>query len=443
MQIPLLHILVYGFTLWLGLFLLASDWRKPGLRYTGLGLVSYAVSIAAIALIPAEDAGQVWQLLPVMLPSVFWLGAALYLVPEVPLRPINLGSVLLLLGVGLLALIAAAFNSELARLLALGLPLVFMVGALIRVGQAFRSQLPRRPLIAALTATIFFALSTVLLLFPLEFLRREWVMLAISFDLLLLGYAVAALDAYDEGTILLRPLLRSLVTALLVCGLFVGQVLAILTLAGEPTSAWVQLLFALVTTLLIGVVFQPLLQALLDALFLGERESSLRERQQLRQVGDAMLRQDHRPDFDNMEQAEFTRLTRRALSHYGDLKRLAASPLLYLPLVDETLRQQHLEDTTLNRANALKAVLRGIIEQMKPDDPAEFSGADEWRYYNVLYFPYVAGLKPNSLRFTKEGLSPAEAEALDWFRTYVPERTLYNWQSAAAALVAEQLRPQS
>ena len=37
-------------------------------------------------------------------------------------------------------------------------------------------------------------------------------------------------------------------------------------------------------------------------------------------------------------------------------------------------------------------------------------------------------------------LDPAAQEALDWFRTYIPERTLYNWQNAAAKLVAQDLR---
>jgi hypothetical protein len=39
-------------------------------------------------------------------------------------------------------------------------------------------------------------------------------------------------------------------------------------------------------------------------------------------------------------------------------------------------------------------------------------------------------------------IDPIEAEALDWFRTYVPERTLYNWQKNAARLVAHYLREQ-
>jgi hypothetical protein len=84
--------------------------------------------------------------------------------------------------------------------------------------------------------------------------------------------------------------------------------------------------------------------------------------------------------------------------------------------------------------------LRESIQQLKPDDAAEFSASDEWRYYNVLHFPYVLGLKPYSRRFYRDGLDPAAEEALDWIKTYVPERTLYNWQKTAAELVARHLR---
>ena len=69
-----------------------------------------------------------------------------------------------------------------------------------------------------------------------------------------------------------------------------------------------------------------------------------------------------------------------------------------------------------------------------------FGTSDEWRYYNVLYFPYVAGLRPYRRGASRTGLGPLERRAFDWFVTQVPERTLYNWQTAAAKLVADDLR---
>ena len=49
------------------------------------------------------------------------------------------------------------------------------------------------------------------------------------------------------------------------------------------------------------------------------------------------------------------------------------------------------------------------------------------------------GLKP----YSRRGAPPADLasrEALTWFQAQVPERTLYNWQNAAARLVADELR---
>ena len=66
--------------------------------------------------------------------------------------------------------------------------------------------------------------------------------------------------------------------------------------------------------------------------------------------------------------------------------------------------------------------------------------SDEWRHYNALYFPYIAGLKPYSRRLPHDRLDPPAQLALEWFQATVPERTLYNWQNAAAKLVAQDLR---
>nr|BFE85159.1 hypothetical protein GCM10020093_077600 [Planobispora longispora] len=38
---------------------------------------------------------------------------------------------------------------------------------------------------------------------------------------------------------------------------------------------------------------------------------------------------------------------------------------------------------------------------------------------------------------------PEERQAFDWILREVPERTLYNWQNAAAKLVADDLRTEN
>jgi hypothetical protein len=111
-------------------------------------------------------------------------------------------------------------------------------------------------------------------------------------------------------------------------------------------------------------------------------------------------------------------------------------------VVERRLAARGASGGALERAAELKALLRESIARLKPDSPADFGTSDEWRYYNALYFPYVAGIRPYSSRARTRHKDPAAREALRWFREAVPERTLYNWQTAAAKLVAEDLRSQ-
>ena len=160
----------------------------------------------------------------------------------------------------------------------------------------------------------------------------------------------------------------------------------------------------------------------------------------MRAAASALPRAAERPDLAALDEAEFAHLTRRALSHFGDLPRLAASPLTGLPLIDERLAVRGAGDDALERAAELKGLLAESIARLKPRAGGDFGTSDEWRHYNALYFPYVAGLKPYSRRAAPAGLDPAARQALGWFRADVPERTLYNWQTAAAKLVARDLR---
>jgi hypothetical protein len=125
------------------------------------------------------------------------------------------------------------------------------------------------------------------------------------------------------------------------------------------------------------------------------------------------------------------------------LPRLAGSPLTRLALIDKRLARRGLQGNTLERANELKAVLTESIMRLKPRSEDSFGTTDEWRYYNTLYFPYVLGLKVTSRRASYDDLDADASAALEWFRTYVPERTLFNWQNSAAALVAQDIREQS
>src|SRR3954467_6437608 len=88
-----INILTFGFALWLGLYLLARNPAKALLRYAGLGILAYALSLAAEIL--SENAPSIsttatlllLQQFLVLLPAGLWAGALLQLLPETePLR---------------------------------------------------------------------------------------------------------------------------------------------------------------------------------------------------------------------------------------------------------------------------------------------------------------------------------------------------------------------
>lgn len=437
-QIPLSHIIIYSFTLWFGLYLVARDIHKAGLVLAGLGLVSYAIGLALTLFLRDSEQANALYYLPITLPTIFWMGATVYLAPDLPIRPINLSIVLAMIVVVVIVFGTAWVNPDAARWVGFALPVMFLTGTLVRVRQAFHSDLPRRPLVLLGVATLFFALSSGLVIFPIEFIAQDWVVLAISVDVFFLGYTVGVLDAYDEGTSLLEDALRSLAGASLAVLIFGGQVILVMAITEDTSLPMLLLLFGLVTSLLVALSFYDIIQSILDSIIFVDEPARKRERDNLRAVSSALTRVDDSSKLNSIDEKEFVRLTRRALSHYGDLNKLASNPLVRLPLLEERID----DDNVLTRANALKNLLRESIEYLKPDEETGFGATDEWRYYNVLYFPYIAGLKPYSRRFYRDDLDPAEEEALDWFRTYVPERTLYNWQRTAAQLVAHHLREQ-
>jgi hypothetical protein len=187
-------------------------------------------------------------------------------------------------------------------------------------------------------------------------------------------------------------------------------------------------------------VFAHPAQNALDSWILAMFPRLREQRRESRAAENAAARVDPTVDFAAMDEAEFTRLTRRALSHLGDLPRLAASPLTQLPIIEQRLRARGIEPNTLARAAELKTLLAERIAHLRPANGATYGTSDEWRHYNALYYPYVAGLKPYAAHAAD--LDSGQRTVLEWFRAQVPERTLHNWQNAAARLVALDLREQ-
>ncbi len=66
----------FGFSLWLGAYLLARKSPKETPRLTGLGLIAYSIVLVVEILF-----GTIIPALT-LLPALLWIGAALYLVPK-------------------------------------------------------------------------------------------------------------------------------------------------------------------------------------------------------------------------------------------------------------------------------------------------------------------------------------------------------------------------
>jgi len=81
----------------------------------------------------------------------------------------------------------------------------------------------------------------------------------------------------------------------------------------------------------------------------------------------------------NIDRNEFTRLTRRALSHLPNLPRLAASPLTELGIVTACVDE---DADTLQRAHALRRILVESINELRPVDRGEYGTTDTARPTN-------------------------------------------------------------
>ena len=266
--------------------------------------------------------------------------------------------------------------------------------------------------------------------------------LLIGCVLLPAGLLIARADALDQGEALLPHIFRAFDYSCFMVLMFGGQVALVIMLVTGPTFPMLLLLLAVIATAIFIQVFSGLIVACLDQIAFATFPQLLRARAELHTVADALPRINQELDLEVLDEAEFTRLTRRALSHFGDLARLAANPLTHLPQVQARLQARGAKDDALERATELKTLLTESVGRLKPRDKGDFGTSDEWRYYNALYFPYIVGLKPYSRRSQHVPADPVVREALSWFRSQVPERTLYNWQGAATKLVAQDLRGQ-
>lgn len=453
----------FAFSLWLGSYLIARDPNNWRLRFAGLGLTTYALGLGMDALIALSTDSATTQTLirlrwsSLFLPSLFWFGTIVESLPPQVNFSQRLPSgwrsavlifalILFVIGAGTDFILTFSSDDSTTPKMNVGFALFALI-VILPVASAFyltirhfQQSIPRRPYTLLILVTVFFGLGITLIVLPFDLLPLELVALGIELDLLLLGLLIAMLDAFDLGESLFLDMTRSFVFSSIAALGLGGQIALIVLPTDGLTFTALLLILTLSATGILIVTFAAPLQNGLDQLVFSRFPQIQQERRELRAATIAISRKASNPTLLAMDDDEFTRLTRRALSHYGDLTRLAASPLTQLPVITTRIEQRNARDDTLERAKELKAILTESIARLKPRGDDDFGTTDEWRYYNALYFPYVVGVKPYSRRLTMDDLDPATREALTWFQAQVPERTLYNWQNAAASLIAQDLR---
>lgn len=448
-----LSAVVFTLSWWLGLYLLARDPRKPVLALAATGLCGFALVVAldAVRVVSVAHAGLLSQIeiYLVAVPGVAWFAVVLELARPPETWRGRATELSLVAVVAAATLVGAGMAGSVEGPLRAGHWVMFAVisastlGALVAAVRR-RSQ-PVSVVGVVVVATLFFALGNAVLIIPLG-LVPSWLALASTgFDVLLLGVAVALWDAFDEGQALRADMLRSFAGTVVVAVLFGGQALLGMAVTGGDGPGRTALTVLLFTSLAIAIAINVLadpLAGLLDRLAFSRSPALRADRAALRSTEAALPLRSPGP-LDHLDDDTFARLTRRALGHYGDLSKLVASPLTQLPVIDERLAARGATDQPLERANELKALLADHIARLKPRDGGEFGTTEHWRYYNSLYFPYVVGVRAYAQNATAAGLDPVARQAWQWFVTEVPQRSLHNWQNAAARLIAADLRSQS
>lgn len=443
-----LSVVVFTLSWWMGLYLAARDPRKPVLVLAAIGLCGFAAVVALDAVRVASPghaaALSTIEIYLVALPGIAWFAVLLELARSADADRGRGREVALTGAVAAVALLGAAWAGTVDGPLRPGHWVMFTVISVstlaAMVFAARQAVQPARVVPVVVIATLFFALANAIIVIPLG-LVPSWIALAATgFDILLLGLAVAWWDAFDEGQALRAGMLRSFLGAATVASVFGGQLLVASSLqSGSSPTALTVLLFTIVAVAIAITVLADPLAGLLDRVAFSRSPALRAERATLRGTEAALPLRSPNP-LDGLDEDSFARLTRRALSHYGDLAKLVASPLIGLAVIDERLAARGAPDQPLERANELRTLLAEHITRLKPRDDAAFGTTEQWRYYNALYFPYVVGVRAYAQNATAAGLDPVARQAWQWLVTEVPQRSLHNWQNAGARLIAAELR---
>lgn len=156
------------------------------------------------------------------------------------------------------------------------------------------------------------------------------------------------------------------------------------------------------------------------------------------------------PEFSKKK---FDDLVRKAITDLKNPPQMIKSPLLSLATVEARLRESELEDNRLNRVAILREWLIQLIENLRPAGPDSGGTGEAWRYYNVLYYPYVREISrkaalvelrrlQNERRISGQREGPGAVErTLEWL-VDVDEDTFYKWQRRASDTISAIIREQ-
>jgi len=284
--------------------------------------------------------------------------------------------------------------------------------------------------------------------------------LAMLAGLAVVGYAVAHYGLLLEGQRIERDFLYNLTGIGLIALVYLG----LLVVAGVRALPTLLVLIALVT---LSHTALDVGRRLLDRLFFSQAEQDARAeaRDYAAALGTVPVEppppepeQDPAPPdqpeaaalppLDPVPSKEFKDSMRRAISALRTPPRLAQSDLLASEAIEQRVLQAAQEDNRLNRIAALRELLITQIEALRPTASAELPAtSDPWRFYNVLYYPYVRGITRSAAMSEVRRLSeerrrqgqaaPGELEQVLGWLADLDERTYHNWQRRASDMIAE------
>ena len=272
--------------------------------------------------------------------------------------------------------------------------------------------------------------------------------------LALVAYNVSHYEMMVSGQNVRRDFIYSLTGVVVINIVYVGLLNPVGAI--NPRSLFVLIGLATTTFTLYDLILQ-----LLDRLFFSRDEQQARSdaRAYVVALASTPLTTSETPPetegLDPEDEKNFNNVVRRSITHLKNPTQLVKSPLLTLRLVERRLKEAGLEDNRLNRAAVLREVLVEYIERLRPQGIAytgnrEPGTSDAWRFYNVLYLPYLREIsRKNALsearrleverkRLGQSG--PGELEQLLNWLTDLDEATFYKWQRRASDTIAALLR---